>query len=169
MKRRRPAIDTPEAIRRIGKITPMLQKDVTTAALSHVVLEVANEMVPKALAVVHLPSAGIYGAGQNALALKVAMDLARIFDISEALPAEEQDKASVPVLAALVRRPDVQEVMDRGAGLWFPGTGHVLDTGLSPEVRDEIAKLVEEDLKSEYRAGHRQAVRDFLARISQTR
>ena len=37
------------------------------------------------------------------MALKLALDLARIFDVTEngRYPAEEQDKASIPVLAAL--------------------------------------------------------------------
>jgi len=44
-----------------------------------------------------------FNAVQQAMALKLALDLARIFDVTEngRYPAEEQDKASIPVLAAL--------------------------------------------------------------------
>ena len=73
----------------------------------------------------YTPFANIYLAGQNALALKLAMDLARIFDLStgkQAYPPEEQTKASIPVLAALLRRPGVQEGLAQDAG---EGASHI--------------------------------------------
>ena len=46
-------------------------------------------------------------AVQNSLALKLAMDLARILNLLEGsrYPPEEQDKACIPVLAALLQNP----------------------------------------------------------------
>jgi hypothetical protein len=91
-------MDTTEALRRIRRITPMMRKDVETADLSFLVME-----IPKGLEDASTPFSNIYLAGQNALALKLAMDLARIFDLSKnkQSPPEKQDKASIPVLAAL--------------------------------------------------------------------
>jgi hypothetical protein len=96
-------MDTTEALRRIRRITPMMRKDVETADLSFLVMEAANNTIPKGLEDASTPFSNIYLAGQNALALKLAMDLARIFDLSKnkQSPPEKQDKASIPVLAAL--------------------------------------------------------------------
>ena len=60
-----------------------------------------------------------------ALSLKLAMDLARIFDLSVgkyAYPAEAQGKASIPVLAALLTRPDVQDGLLQDAAKWIAGS-----------------------------------------------
>jgi hypothetical protein len=55
------------------------------------------------------------------------MDLARIFDLSQgknAHPAEEQTKASIPVLAALLTRPDVQDGLLQDAAKWIADTSY---------------------------------------------
>jgi hypothetical protein len=88
-------MDTTEALRRIRLIAPMMRKDVQTADLSSLVMEAANNTIPKGLEGAFTPFTNIYLAGQNALTLKQAMDLARIFDLSEGRPAEAQEKASI--------------------------------------------------------------------------
>ena len=90
-------------------------------------MEAANNTIPKGFRGTFTPFTNIYLAGQSALTLKLAMDLARILDLSEGRPAEAQDKASIPVLAALLTRPDVRDgllqvccKMDRRHQNWLP-------------------------------------------------
>ena len=109
---------------------------------------------------------GTYFAVQNSLALKLAMDLARIFDLSEGsrYPPEKQDKASIPVLAALLRSPDVQNGLEHEAANWFPGTAHFGTIGdAPPEVVEASLKKLEEDYRSQNRDDCRNAIADFLA------
>jgi hypothetical protein len=103
----------------------MMRKDVETADLSSLVMEAANHTIPKGLEGACTPFSNIYLAGQNALALQLAMDLARIFDLSKnkKFPPEIQDKASIPVLAALLSRSDVQEGLAQDAGEWVSSIG----------------------------------------------
>jgi hypothetical protein len=124
-------MNTEEALRRVRLITPMLRDEVRTAILSHAILEAANDTIPKGLGGVHTEYAPTFNAVQNALALKLALELARIFDLSASRgPPEEQDKASIPVLAALVERPDVQADLKRDAEEnWFPGVSHIDTAG----------------------------------------
>jgi hypothetical protein len=89
-------IDAADALARVQLISPRLREDVGTAALSYDVMEAANNTIPTGLAGIYTPFSSTYSAGQNALSLKVAMDPARIFDLSEGHPAEAQDKASIP-------------------------------------------------------------------------
>jgi hypothetical protein len=70
----------------------MMRADVETADLSSLVMEAANNTIPKGLEGTFTPFANIYLAGQNALTLKLAMDVARIFDLSEGRPAEARTK-----------------------------------------------------------------------------
>jgi hypothetical protein len=130
-------MDTTEALRRIRRITPMMRKDVETADLSFLVMEAANNTIPKGLEDASTPFSNIYLAGQNALALKLAMDLARIFDLSKSkqFPPEKQDKASISVLAALLSRsdvPDVQEGLAHDAGEWVSSIGGRSIAGSTP-------------------------------------
>ena len=60
-------MDTTEALRRIRLITPMMRKDVETADLSSLVMEAANNTIPKGLEGTFTPFTNIYLAGQNAL------------------------------------------------------------------------------------------------------
>lgn len=114
----------------------MLRSDVRTAILSHEVMEAANEVVPNGMAGIRSEFFDTYGAVQNALALKLAMDLARIFDVtvSGRFPIAEQDKASIPVLAALLDRSDVREHFICEAAHWFRG---VASPGVSREASFE--------------------------------
>jgi hypothetical protein len=159
-------MDTEEALRRVKLIAPMLRGDVERAILSHAVMEAANDTIPKGMASTYSDFGDAYFAVQNSLALKLAMDLARIFDLSEGAryPPEKQDKASIPVLAALLRRPDVQNELEQEAANWFPDTAHFGTIGDAPlEVIEAGLKKLEEDYRSQNRDGCRRAMADFLA------
>lgn len=158
-------IDAVEAVRRVRIITPMLGQDVSTSSLSHIVLEAANRLIPKGLSGTYTPFANIYHAGQNALALKLAMDLARIFDLSESdrFPPEEQDKASVPVLGALLKRSDVQEILVHEAGSWVDGVGHITPSSAPPGVLEAALNSLQEKQRSTFRENCSKALSDFLA------
>ena len=138
-------IDAVDALGRMRLISPRLREDVGTADISSILLNAANNTIPKGLKGVYTPFERAFLGGQNALALKLAMDLARIFDLSQgknAYPAEEQTKASIPVLAALLTRPDVQDGLLQDAAKWVAGIkmGYVAGS-LPPDV-------VEADLES---------------------
>ena len=70
------------ALQRVHKIAPMLRTDVETAIASHALMEATNEVVPRGLTDVESRVARSYAVDQQALALKVSMDLAQIFDRS---------------------------------------------------------------------------------------
>jgi hypothetical protein len=159
-------MDTTEALRRIRRITPMMRKDVETADLSSLVMGAANNTIPKGLEGVFTPFANIFLAEQNALALKLAMDLARIFDLSKnkRFPPEKQDKASIPVLAALFSRSDVQEGLARDAGEWVSNIGGRVTAGSAPSgVFEADLKSFMEKRRSQSRKDCRKAITDFLA------
>ena len=157
-------MDTTEALQRVRLITPMLQKDVQTAILSHAVMEAANETVPKGMKGVNSSFVMPYDAVQNALSLKLAMDIARIFDISKGRPPEQQDKASIQVLAALLQVSGVQQALEDDAATWYPSSAHIVTVGTAPAgLQEEIIKSLEEDCRSESRQECRRALGDFLA------
>lgn len=144
----------------------MLRRDVRTAVLSHAIMEAANDTIPKGMDGTHSAFSDTYLATQNALAMKLAMDLARIFDLSERgryLP-EKQDKASIPVLAALLRKPDVQRGLEEDAAKWLPSVAHLGTFGPAPPGIVEAAlKEAEENHRSEDRDQCRRAIANFLA------
>jgi hypothetical protein len=156
-------MDTEEAVRRVRLITPMLRNDVKTAILSHAVMESANGTIPKGVAGLQIASADTYHAVQSALTIKVAMDLARIFDRSENRPLENQDKASVPILAALLGRSDVQTVLVREAANWIGEAAHVHHPSSAPaDLLDAALRSLEEQHRSEERVSCRKAIDEFL-------
>jgi hypothetical protein len=159
-------MDTTEALRRIRRITPMMRKDVETADLSSLVMEAANNTISKGLEGTSTPFSNIYLAGQNALALKRAMDLARIFDLSKnkKFKPEKQDKALIPVLAALLSRSDVQEGLAQDAGEWLSSIGGRIIAGSAPPgVFEADLKSFKEKRRSHSRKDCRKAITDFLA------
>ncbi|MCA3639364.1 MAG: hypothetical protein INF13_11135 [Methylobacterium sp.] len=96
------AVHAEEAVRRVKLIVNLLLDDVRMAVTAHVTMETLNDTIP-ALGDQPTDPAYTVKAIQDAPASKVAMNVARIFDVTEngRYPAEEQDKASIPVLAAL--------------------------------------------------------------------
>lgn len=159
-------METNEAVRRVHEITKMLRMDVRTAILSHEVMEATNDVVPKGLAGIRTTYVDTYGAIQNALALKLAMDLGRIFDVtvSERFPVEGQDKASVQVLAALLARDDVREHLVSKAAHWFLGIANLSPVGNAPP---ELVAAAISELEQEHRnqdaADCENAIVEFLA------
>jgi AbiU2 len=155
-------MNTDEALRRVRQIAPMLGDDVRTAVQTHAVLEAANDTIPRG---VNHEFAATFNAIQNALALKLALELAGIFDLSKRPPPEEQDKASVPVLAALLGRPDAQLGLEREAeSNWFPGVAHIGTIGPEgPSGETEAAlRSLEENSGSDDRDSCRAAIAEFL-------
>lgn len=159
-------MDTHEALRRVHLILPMLIADVRTAIHSHAVMEAMNDIVPIETKGLRSPLVATYGAVHTALVLKFAMDLARIFDLSEPThrPAHKQRQASIQVLAALLSIDDVGAALEDEAANWFPGVSHVGTVGSAPP---GIVEAALEDLENEHRKQGRidcrKAVDEFLA------
>jgi hypothetical protein len=61
-----------------------------------------------------------YNVIQNRLAMMLAVDLARVFDVSAGKHLDAQDKASIPVLAHHLRREDVRASLLDRAREWVP-------------------------------------------------
>ncbi|CUX58033.1 hypothetical protein AGR13a_Lc30073 [Agrobacterium genomosp. 13 str. CFBP 6927] len=114
-------MDCNDAIQRIEKIVPMLRHDVETAIMSHEVMEAQNAIVPPGLKGYQTDFVQTYGAIQNALVLKFAMDVARVFDVSTGRPVERQDMASIPVLGMLFSVPGVVDGLIAEASSWVSG------------------------------------------------
>jgi hypothetical protein len=121
MAKQNRTLSTDEAMRRVKLIVNLLLDDVRMAVTTHVTMQTLNETIP-ALGDRPTDPAYTVKAIQDALALKVAMDAARIFDVSEGrqYTVEKQDKASIPVLAALLAREDVEGVLVEEARHWSP-------------------------------------------------
>jgi hypothetical protein len=157
-------IDAADALGRVRLISPRLREDVGTAALSHDVMEAANNTIPKGLAGIYTPFSSTYSAGQNALSLKVAMDLARIFDLSDGHPADAQDKASILVLAALLTRPDIQNGLLQDAAKRIAGIKIGYTAGSPPP---DVLEADLESIKDGYRSRDvdacQKAITDFLS------
>jgi len=167
-------MDTSEALRRVRLIVPMLRNDVRTAVLSHSVMEAANEIIPPGLKEIDCAFVGTYNAIQNALTLKLALDVARIFDVSDPnrYPPEQQDKASVQVLVALLRRPDICSSLEKEAEFWTAEIEHVgADKDISSELIHSalISNKVELRLRNrEYCSRTIAELLDFSERLSLT-
>ncbi|NKL18476.1 hypothetical protein GFM07_05075 [Rhizobium leguminosarum bv. viciae] len=144
----------------------MLVADVQTAILSHAVLEASNDTIPSGMKGHWTEFNETYNAVQNALTLKLALDVARIFDISLSAryPVEEQDKASVQVLAALLEREDVTAELEKAAAAWMPGFDYAGDdfAALPDGVGDALAEMAEGDA-GENKASCRAAIEEFVA------
>jgi hypothetical protein len=156
-------IDAVDALGRVRLISPRLREDVGTAVVSSILLNAANNTIPKGLGPVYTPFERAYLGGQNALSLKLAMDLARIFDLSvgkNAYPAEAQGKASIPVLAALLTRPDVQDGLLQDAAKWIAGIKIGYPAGSPPP---DVLEVVEEGYGSRFSDACQKAITDFLA------
>src|SRR4051794_5389688 len=102
------SISTSEAVRRVEAIVPMLADDVLRAIELHQTMEAANEIVALPLRDRRVDWAEPFSIIQNTLSLMLAMNLARIFDVSSTWPLDKQDKASIPILAHHLGQADVQ-------------------------------------------------------------
>ncbi|MBM7043596.1 hypothetical protein [Rhizobium lusitanum] len=159
-------LSTEEALRRVRSIVPMLVADVQTAVLSHAVLEASNDTIPAGMKGRWTEFNETYNAVQNALTLKLALDIARIFDVSAPgrYAVEEQDKASVQVLAALLQREDVTAELEKTAAGWMPGFDYAGDD--FADMPDGVSRVLEEmaeDDAEENKVGCRAAINAFVA------
>lgn len=129
-------------------------------------MEASNDAIPKGMDGLHSEFNDTYGAVQNALALKLAMDLARIFDLSDSKmhSAHKQDKASVQVLAALLQLDGMRASLEDDAAKWFPGIADLATVGNRPlGVVEAALKDAEDEHRSQDRAACQKAISDFLA------
>src|SRR6476661_5990387 len=110
-------LPTEEAVRRAIRITPLLAQDTWHTLRSRAALHTANDVIWAGNFNGPLRFGDTYNVVQNGLALTVALDVARIFDVSnpDRYPVEQQDKASIPVLANLLMRKDVQDAFAEAA------------------------------------------------------
>ena len=115
-------LSTEDAIQRVIQITPLLARDTWHALRVRSALHCANEVVGRINFGQPTEFGDTYNVIQNSLALTVAVALARLFDVSNPKrhPIEEQDKASIPVLAHLMMREDTLEYLARRAQKWTP-------------------------------------------------
>jgi hypothetical protein len=115
-------LPTDEAIRRTGQITSLLAKDTWFALRAKVAMHAANDVVSQKRFDGPSLFADTYNVVSNSLALTVALAVARLFDVSDPrqYPVEQQDKASIPVLANLLMRHDVQRTLTERARDWHP-------------------------------------------------
>jgi hypothetical protein len=122
MAKQRPPLLIEEALRRTAQITPLLARDVWYALRVRAALHTANDVIWEKGFNNPARFGDTYNIVQNSLALSVALTLARLFDISstDRYSIEEQDKASIPVLANLLKRADVQDSVAEGARSWHP-------------------------------------------------
>ena len=111
-------MDTSEAMRRVKAIMEMLVYDTERAIAVRETMEVANRILPPALKDRTFEGAGAYNMMMNALAMDLALNVARLFDFTKDRPLKGQDKASIPVLAALLELPAVRAEYKALASKW---------------------------------------------------
>ncbi|MCD2185475.1 AbiU2 domain-containing protein [Rhizobium sp. GN54] len=144
-------------------ITSMLRQDVGTAVASHSVMEACNDVIPAGMKGINTVFNDTYGIIQNALALKLAMDIARIYDVGQnpKYPPETQDKASIQVLAALFKVPGVQERLEDEASDWLSGIEDISSERAGPSSL-EIAAIME-TIEAEHRTGDRKTCGEAIS------
>ncbi|WP_342726149.1 hypothetical protein AAFG07_04240 [Bradyrhizobium sp. B097] len=122
MSKKRPSLASDEAVRRTKLITSSLATDTWFALRARATLHAANHVVSEDRFNRPTPFGDTFNVTQNSLALTVALALARLFDVSDPdrYPIEQQDKASIPVLAHLLKRGDVQDSLAKDARGWHP-------------------------------------------------
>jgi hypothetical protein len=116
------SLSSDEAMRRTERIASLLAKDTWFALRARAALNTANDVVNEDRFDHPSRFGDTYNVIQNSMALTVALALARLFDVSnpERYPVEQQDKASIPVLAHLLMRRDVQQTLAEKARGWHP-------------------------------------------------
>lgn len=119
MAKRQP-LPSDEALRRTERITSLLAKDTWYALRARSALHTANDVICDNDFDGPSEFGDTYNVVHNSLALTVALAVARLFDISEGYPVEQQDKASIPVLAAPLMRQDVRDDLTKKAREWHP-------------------------------------------------
>jgi hypothetical protein len=113
-------IPVEEALRRVDAILPMLYQDVWIALRLRCVMDAANQI---AVPLFEKPSyvGDTLAVVTNSMHVRLALDLARIYDVGTARRLDDQDKASIPILAHHLERIDVREKLC-GRAKWPKGT-----------------------------------------------
>jgi hypothetical protein len=122
MGKQKQSLPTEDALRRIERITFLLAKDTWFALRARSALHTANDVVIEKDFKRPSRFADTFNVVQNGVALTVALAVARLFDLSDPsrYPVEQQDKASMPVLANLLMRHDIQNALAAKARDWHP-------------------------------------------------
>ncbi len=149
-------IDGDEAMRRVQRIMPMLAADTWYALRIRSAFSSANDEIWELDINEKMEFGDTYNVIANALHLTAALAVARVFDVSDPkkYPIEQQDKASIPVLAHLLMRSDVQETLFAGASDWKSGLGAKVDQA---DCRAAIDRALEVYEHFEQHEGHREA------------
>lgn len=102
-------IEVEEAMRRIDAIHPLLYADIWTATRTLRLMDSANEMLRELdFTTQQSPTSGTFNLVFNSVQIRLAFDLARIYDLTKDQPMDKQGKASIPILAHYLDRPDVR-------------------------------------------------------------
>ena len=117
--RRKKNVEKNEAIRRVELIGKMLIADVRNASQTRAVFDAGNNTLPKILDK-NIRGAHALNIIQRSLIMKLALDVARIFDVSENRELVNQDKASIQVSASLLSIREVRKELMCRAGKWTP-------------------------------------------------
>lgn len=109
-----------EAVRRVDAIAPLLLSDVRKLLDGRQVMEVANGLVQEGAGKGDRAVEGVlaFNIVQQSLALSIAFDVARVFDVTANRALDDQDKASLPVLVHHLRKQAVQERLVERARGW---------------------------------------------------
>lgn len=99
-----------EAIKIIDVIVPMIALDVRRGIEDMELLEAGNKPVTTVLRGVEVSAIRGHSPVQNALTLTLVLAMSRIFDLGNR-PIEQQNKASLPLLAHYLGRQDVEAAL----------------------------------------------------------
>lgn len=118
-----------EAIRRVQRILPLLATDTWHALRIRSAFSAANDEIWEQQVNGKTSFGDTFDVVTNALQLTAVLAVARVFDVSnpERYPIEQQDKASIPVLAHLLMRSDVRNALLEHATNWQSGLGTASD------------------------------------------
>ena len=114
-------MQTEKAVERVEAIVSLLLPDIKIAIGVCETMEAANEVVAHHLSGRHIDGIEAFNVVQHSLAIKLTMDLARIFDVSQGRPLDTQDKASIPILIHHLRKERVAAEFIERARQWIPG------------------------------------------------
>jgi hypothetical protein len=112
-------LDVTTKLERIDKLVPYLMADIKKALYVRVVMESANNILLTEPGTLRA-DAGPINVIQQSLTLGLALDLSRIFDFDRNRKREAQQKASIPVLIALLSDVKVQAALRLRARDWVP-------------------------------------------------
>lgn len=152
-------LDSELALERVDLITPLLIADIWHSLTVRAVLEGANMVVGEFREERATWHGDTYNITLNALVVTLALALARVVDVSEKFEVESQDKASIPVLAALLSRPDVKGSLVDRAKDWFSNSPNLGADDCRRSL--EAALKIHRDFEVEPLLSARKRIREF--------